>query len=219
MKKLILTARAASCAVGVFAQGTVGFANRAAGNVITHVYLGGTSQIVGNGSNDYSDSTLTPGTVNWSAYSALVNLAGANVYEAQLLAAPGAGAGESSLVPASPVTPFRTTTGGAGWVQNTTATLGNVLPDAAVASIEMVAWDNTSGLYPTWVQAKAAWQQGLIAAGEGGIFNLNAIGGTLNPAPTLNGLQSFNIFLVPEPTTFALLGLGGAAVLIFRRRK
>jgi hypothetical protein len=85
----------------------------------------------------------------------------------------------------------------------------------------MVALDNTSGLYPTWTQANAAWKNGLIAAGEGGIFNLGPIGGLTTPAPNLTGLQSFNIYstTIPEPATFALLGLGGAAMLIFRRRR
>ena len=29
----------------------------------------------------------------------------------------------------------------------------------------------------------------------------------------------FNLYFVPEPSTFALAGLGAAALMIFRRRK
>jgi hypothetical protein len=83
----------------------------------------------------------------------------------------------------------------------------------------MVAWDNSSGLYSTWAQASVAWAFGLIAAGNSGPFNVSAIGGTQNSAPTLTGLQSFNLYFIPEPTTFALAGLGASATLIFRRRK
>jgi len=34
----------------------------------------------------------------------------------------------------------------------------------------------------------------------------------------LHNLRAFSIGIVPEPTSFALLGLGAAAMLIFRRR-
>jgi hypothetical protein len=174
--------------------------------------LGGTGQVVGNGTGDYRDTTLTPGTVNWSGFSLLSG----STWFAQLLAAPGGGQTESVLVPATPATTFRTGAG-AGFVNGTTATMNNVPPDAAIASIEMVVWDNSSGLYPTWTQAKTAWQQGLILASEGGIFNLEAIGGLTTPAPYLFGLESFNVYTVPEPSTAILLGLGGA--LLWRTRR
>ena len=88
----------------------------------------------------------------------------------------------------------------------------------------MVAWDNTSGNYPTWAQASAAWSAGLIIAGRSAPFNLASIGGANNSPPNIvssipgEGLQSFSI-VVPEPASFALAGLGAAALLIFRRRK
>lgn len=214
MKKLVLTGLAVTCAVSVFAQGTVLFNNRVVGTVVTHVYLPLASNpslsTTGNGAGD------TPaGAVNWSSYTPI----GSASYLAQLLAANGAGQAESSLVAASSApTTFRTGAA-AGFINGTTATLTGVPADAAVATVEMVVWDNTSGNYPTWALASAAWQAGLISAGKSGTFNVNAIGGTLNPAPTLDNLRSFNITGVPEPSSFALAGLGAAALLIFRRRK
>jgi hypothetical protein len=84
----------------------------------------------------------------------------------------------------------------------------------------MVAWDNSSGLYSTWALADAAWTQGLIAAGVSGTVNLTAATGGTGTPPFLPGtLQSFNLYFVPEPTSFALAGLGAAAMMIFRRRK
>ena len=214
MKKLILTTLTVVCAVSVFAQGTVIFNNRVVGSVITHVYLGGTSQIVANGSNDYSDTPMTPGTFNWSGYT----LVSGSEWLAQLLAAPGAGQPESALGLGTPTTTFRTGAA-AGFVNPATVTFNNVPPDCTVATIEMVVWYNGSGLYPTWAEASVAWRSGLTVAAEGGRFNLTAIGGVLNPAPTLTGLQSFNLFTLPEPSTFALVALGGAALLMARRFK
>jgi hypothetical protein len=139
---------------------------------------------------------------------------------AQLLGAPGTGIPESSLLPGAGTTTFRTGAA-AGNVALVTSTFGNIAPDAPVASFEMVAWNNASGLYPTWAQASVAWAAGLIAAGRSPMFTLNNIGGTTFTPPNINpAVQSFNIFQnIPEPTTAALLGLGAAAMLIFRRRK
>jgi len=222
MKKLALAILALTCAAGAFAQGTVFFQNRLPGTLITHVYQplapGSSVKRIGNGSLD------TPtGTTDWAGFSLIgVNLAGAygaSTTFATLLSANGAGQSESSLQAASQNTTFRTG-GAAGNVTATTATLGNVPADSAAATLEMAAWDNSSGLYSTWAQASVAWAAGLIAAGVSGPFTVTAIGGTQNSAPNLVGLQSFNLyFAVPEPGTFALAGLGAAAMLIFRRRK
>jgi hypothetical protein len=227
MKKLVLTAIALTSALSGFAQGTVVFNNRVAGTLLTHIYapLAGSPQTkqTGNGSSD------TPaGAVSWGGY-ALLGAGGAaeaSHYMAVLLSAPGAGANASSLLPSVPSSTFRTGTA-AGGIAPQTATLGNVLPDAAVATLALVAWDNTSGLYSTWAQASVAWNQGLIAAGMSPLWNQDLIGGVINGAPNMinstdganNHLSSFNIYTIPEPTSFALAGLGAAALMIFRRRK
>lgn len=207
MKKILLTLAIAGLSASVFAQGTVVFNNRVLGTLVTFVYEGGNSQVRGNGPSD------TPvGGFDWTGYT---RIAGTG-YSAQLFAAPGADALESALI-AGPITGFRTGTA-AGNVVGTTATLTGIAENALVATLMMVAWDNKGGLYPTWTEAKVAWQHGLIAAGTSGTFNVNGIGGT-QPAPFLTGLQSFNIYTIPEPSTFALAGLGAAALMIFRRRK
>jgi hypothetical protein len=93
---------------------------------------------------------------------------------------------------------------------------------ASVASFEMVAWDNSSGLYPTWSLASVAWMNELIAAGKSTEFILFNIGGQTNSPPLLfPGVTSFDMYFVfiPEPSLPAFAGLGAAAFLILRRRK
>jgi hypothetical protein len=209
MKKLILGACTLTVAASVFAQGTVIFNNRITGTLVTKVY--GLSPSNPTFSQAGNASTDTPqGTTDWTGYS---GLDGAG-FTAELWAAPGAGQAEASLVAATPQTTFRTGAG-AGFVAGTTATLTGVAADAPVATLQLRVWDNQGGTITTWAAAVAA----SVNQGKSPTFDVTAIGGQANQAPALLGLQSFNIHAVPEPTTFALAGLGAAALLIFRRRK
>jgi hypothetical protein len=220
MKKLILAAVTLTTAAGVFAQGTVGFNNRIVGTGTMHVYSGPGARS-GNGPGD-----SPVGTTDWTGYLLIgtVGGLGGSTTFTQLLGANGAGAAESSLVPSSsPPTTFRTGAA-AGTIQPTTSTFLNIPLDAAAASFEMVVWDNTTGLYPTWAQASSAVASGIIFGGRSPEFTLSQIGGTTFTPPNIVGggstLTSFSIVTtVPEPTTAALAGLSAAALLIFRRRK
>jgi hypothetical protein len=59
--------------------------------------------------------------------------------------------------------------------------------------------------------------------GSSSVFSVTTGNPTTTPAglpATLIGLTSFNLnSVVPEPATLALMGLGGASLLLFRRRK
>lgn len=214
MKKLILASLALTCAASVFAQGTVVLNTRLTGTTVTRVYApkagDPTFHQIGNGATD------TPtGTTDWTGFTPI---SGAN-YRAVLFSAPGLNAAVNSLQANSTFVTFRTGTA-AGQIPQTTYTLDNVAAGPGGATLRLFAWDNTSGNYNTAALALTAWTSGLIAGGYSAVFNLDANlgGGTFNP-PTVKGIESFNIYMVPEPSSMALAGLGAAALLIFRRRK
>jgi len=215
MKKLILGVLTVTTATCVFAQGTVAFVNRSGGGT-SHVWVG-SYNYQGSGINDVPGGAYDYAAHGFHLIGTVGSLAASSTF-AQLLGAPGAGAPESSLLPGLGVTTFRTGAA-AGNVALITATFNNIAPDAPVGTFEMVVWDNSLGLYPTWTQASVAWANELILAGRSAPFNINNIGGNVNTPPGLNpALQSFG-FGTPEPSAVALSGLGAAALLIFRRRK
>lgn len=85
---------------------------------------------------------------------------------------------------------------------------------------EVRVWENLGGTIASYSAATAAGAQ----YGSSGAFQLggsspglgNPGGNPPSPAPALVGMNSFS--LVPEPSTYALLALGAAA-LFLRRRK
>jgi len=208
--------------VSVFAQGTVTLDNRTAAGT-THVWGPGTVStlsLVGAGLNDNPAGTVDYAGAGMKLIGSTGGLTAATTF-AQLLAANGAGVAEASLTPQGATTTFRTGGAAGNLAGGKTISLANVPADSAVATLELVAWDNTSGLYPTWTETSVAWAAGLIAAGKSGAFDVSAIGGSVNTSPNLY-IPSFNMYMigsVPEPSTFALAGLGLAAMLVLRRRK
>jgi hypothetical protein len=174
-------------------QGTVLFGNRFPGISISHVYFPSTNDesfhLTGNWTND-----LPGGTVNYPLYGMNpIGASGVSTFVAQLLASPGSNASPASLVPVNPTSTFRTG-GAAGNLVTVTATLSGVPADAPVATMAMVVWDNSSGLYPTWTQASSAWNQGIILAVMTPAYNVYKIGGVTNvPPPAITNIASFNM--------------------------
>ena len=206
------------------AQGTILFNNYVPSKVQAVIYGPPAGSIVtsqlGNGATGYP-----PGTTSWAGWT-LVGATGGTMPVgsttlAALLGAQGTGQAESSLQPASSsgITSFRSGAG-AGVLYATTPTFNNISKDAAGATVEMVAWDNSSGLYSTWALAKPAWMNGLLLpVGTSGTFNVLNIGGDINTPPNLLGLRSFNLYWIPEPAMLELLGLGTGMLLIAWRRR
>jgi hypothetical protein len=191
-------------------QGFVQFNNRVVGTVVSHVWYGcADPSRQGNSSIDYP-----PGTNNYDGY-ILVGAAGvsgqggAATTLAALLGAPGSNAADGLLIAGdlgggATATSFRTG-GAAGNIVAANAVFSNIPLDAPVATFRMFVWDNSSGLYPNYSAARAAWQSGFIAAGQSSKFVVTNIGGIVNFAPPLVGLTSFNFGPLPACPPFFVI--------------
>jgi hypothetical protein len=223
MKKLLLTTAALAIVTGALAQGTVQFNTRltlGSPPYFSQVFLptpgdegtqktGNTAGNLPAGTQTYLGAALTGG------------------YTAQLWAIPGSSVPvgpltsygvlqADTLVGHSPTTTFRTGTS-AGSVAAVTTTLSNVAADAATGVLQMRVFPTALG---SWAAAVAAFNNGTpgVYIGASPMFVLNAIGGSVNTPPQMTSV-SFSLVAAPEPSSFALAGLGMASLLIFRRRK
>ena len=208
MKKLLITAAMAMVSVAGFAQGTVTFANASSAG--------------------WSNTTFDR-YVHWGASAAAFNpalTAGGLVSSNQV-------AGLSSLRAAlyyaastdNNLADFVAASGGPGTMKSSTsATVGSwfghtdtldTIPNGTTANMVVFVWDSSVNADPR------------AAGAAGGLYGASAIFQYTPPTAAITGPTDFLMYnlgpisvgLVPEPTTFALVGLGAAALLIFRRRK
>jgi len=145
-------------------------------------------------------------------------------YSVQAYMATGSGAPLASLLPvAAAKTVFiggTTTTAagtptsdGSGLWQGPVVDTGLAL---GAATIQVRAWYDPNH-NTTFAQAVQAG----VNTGSSAILNINLVDNTSPLVQSLDsvGMAPFTVSAVPEPGTFALAGLGAAALLIFRRRK
>lgn len=99
-----------------------------------------------------------------------------------------------------------------------TSTAGTIFPvtgtGSGAYSVFVIGWDKT---YATPADAAAANS----AVGWSQVFSYTAANNVGTPlSMPASGLTPFGVIApVPEPATFALAGLGAAALLVFRRKK
>jgi hypothetical protein len=202
-------------AVSVLAQGNLNYSIRVTGSVVGHVYNVDPAA-PGVQRNGNTAAEVPPGSTTYAG--ALLQGTG---FSAQLFAANNIGQSESALtaVPGSIVS-FRTGATLGGTIATLTLSVPQVPGDpAGSGTFQLRAWDNLNGTLTTWAAAEAAWTQGLTAAGKSQLFDVAGLNLPPNIAPNMLGFRSFNLTIVPEPSTFVLAGLGAAALVIFRRRK
>jgi hypothetical protein len=98
-----------------------------------------------------------------------------------------------------------------------TVTIPGVQPGSP-ADTQLRAWDNAGGSLTDWDAASAGGANAGISSvvASAPLGGPDPAGGPAIPAPNLPAIPGFAI--VPEPTTWALMGLGALA-LFFRRRK
>jgi len=215
-KQLIITALALVVSASAFGQGYVVFGSTKAAGVSYNpgASTNGASTVTGNGG-------ITVGFL-WAASGT------------PLVGSTGLAVGQTAITPdwskilTDPTFHFAQNAGSlvsvgvnnsgflqGGWSYNsgvsfplTGSTAGSVIEVLAVA------WNS---LYATPAAAAAAGS----FLGYSGLFNYSTAPDSGSAASTfaLSGMSPFGVSPVPEPATFALAGLGAAAMLIFRRRK
>jgi len=109
-----------------------------------------------------------------------------------------------------------------GAVPGTTWT-DNAVGPGGTAQVEILAWTGTFG---DWNSALAAgtglfaWTGSALSGGQLSWSQLTGNGNTVAAQVPPSGAVNQLVFqTIPEPSTFALAGLGAVALLIFRRRK
>jgi len=202
MKKLLTLAALLGAASLSFAQGTVNFSAGAtvASRIATNSVVGGPSTGLISGSTFYFALFVAPSTTtSWT--------------------------GIDPTLSGFTFTGAIGTNGAAGRFSGNPDANGTVISQfatSATASFTVVGWSGNMGT--TWASALSAYESGMAGFwGSSGVAQVQLGGGAI-PAGNIFGanpgqISGFTAGVVPEPSTFALAGLGAAALMIFRRRK
>jgi hypothetical protein len=222
MKKTLLTALLMAGAASVFGQGAIVWGNNPSG-FRAPVYQPDPGNPTLQTTGQSSAGTPAGSTVYAGPLIGANSGAGGSYTFAFFAGTSGQASNQLTLLGS---TTFRTATGNAvpaGLVVGGTVTVPGA-PAGDTAHFQIRVWNNQGGTITTWAAAEAAWLAGLTAAGVTPIVTSAQLGGidsnsNVIATPVDSGWVSFNVTSVPEPTTFALAGLGAAALMIFRRRK
>jgi len=241
MKKLAATLCLSALATAVFAQGTVNFVNSATTFIRTNAVA---SASAGGTAGNTSGGTGTGGTWVYGVFTAASTVTSLSPSLQELLSGSWTFTGlygtNTTLTTGGRVNGgngVATTTGWDAGVTNSFAIVGwssnvggqnwnAVRSQLQGATFSGGAWNNWDSAHSNPALSGNAFfgasavSFGAAGGGTGGLgaFSLFGTGPNGQGNPLTSGFDLF-IVNVPEPTSFALLGLGTAAMLIFRRRK
>jgi len=230
MKKLLTTLCIGALACAAYSQGTVNFANNASTLVSTNAaYTGGGTGTTATNLGGFSYALFTAASTVTTAGSALdlltptwtfTTLTAANTATAsggRLNG--GAGVVVPTGWPAGVTNSFLV----AGWSSNlgTWANVQSLITGGSFAtsggSRYQVAGNPAAGSF----LGISAVSFGASGGGTAALPSFSLFGSTptAQGTPLNTGFALFPVVAVPEPSSFALAGLGAAALMIFRRRK
>lgn len=228
MKKIVLTLALAGIMGTAFGQGVVVFSN--AGT--TDVYTNATQTIWGvglPGTTGISPTTANGGSFYYAllmqsysgsgptASTSLSSLAASGWLTTGLVGSPALVAGR--IAGGNPATTLLADPIGAGNQFTVLGWSGNVAP-GTLAGLTIVEANLALGSGYNWTLTSAPGILGFVGISSVG----TGVGSTLPPEALFGGAGQITGFInlyvvpVPEPATFALVGLGGLALLAFRRR-
>jgi len=218
MKKTLITCMCAmGLSLGVYAQGTIFIDNLH--NTGTNGGAGGVAFNPGSGTGNPSYSSqvtangliFTMDTVNTWGTAANGGPAGNQLLgtDVNFTLLGGATAQTATTVIAS-FTGAQIAGDNLNWGQLQGPTGAFNIPGSTASSpvfLDLQVWEGNAASYALSTSYK----------GDTGVF-VNASGGGANAPAELSGMPDL-LLTIPEPSTFALAGLGAAALMIFRRRK
>jgi len=173
------------------------------------------------GSVVYTGGAIGNTLAGFATAAGLYNFNNGSDYTVQLWASTN-GLLNQPLAALVPITQYTTTIAtssvNGGAFKNVTLSSDPGIPGSAggSATIALVCWYN-GGVGLTYAASYAAGDP----TGISPLDNISALGGTGSPPatnPDMQGLESFSLAEIPEPSTIAL-GVIGASTLLFRRRK
>lgn len=212
MKKQLLTLAATIVAVSAMAQGTVNLAN-SSGTLITRITTGSSTANVA--SADFGRLQFA-----WAASgTAVTPWNGATSLTGWLAANPGVTLVDKVINIGVPV---------AGRFSGGAVTIGAVNPAGAEIQGFMIGWSGGASAFGSFDAAFAS-SDATVRAMITPAFTVNTGNPNATPSPdpsaslyapdgTFTGMTLAPITIVPEPASFALIGLGAAALLVLRRR-
>jgi hypothetical protein len=227
MKKLIGTLAITALAVSVFAQGTVTFQNTTTGYVQKWTSTTDPTLVRVPTGGGYVELVTAPAGSTLASALGFYDAMGFNAGYTNLssfLAANGSnwkvpvGSGSAGTASMTAVM-----AGLAGLFSGGNATINGITPGPASVNYMVIGW---TGQYTTYDEAYAAafGNPALSFLGASGVFttgtgdpNGSPVGTPVNLKNTFTGMTLAPL-VIPEPTSFALAGLGLAALLVFRRR-